>query len=509
VDSNINADLPTEEQQPPKNDNFFNKNWFIPVDSKDESKIASVNMPFPVDTFANTSVFKEFLRSVTDENMNIKLPDGIDQQFKALIPGISLLYGTAFLENMVNNQSLPKHNAMRYGGKDLIHGPTPMATNKTNKDSNINVMRFLSVAKQTDIIDIPLPHSGFWVTLQAPTLTTIVAFQNRISAELIRAGKDTNTIAFNNLGATVNTAIVDLICSHIRSYTLICPDGDDVRNYISGNDYYSLVLGLLMSQYPKGTIITRYCKNNIVLDSDGRPKCNFSITGRVDLSAMMVRDDSQFTDSMLLTLSKRNPNSVSIEEVLEYQSKLAGKMTATKEITIYDGSAAGTVLTLELAIPNIMNMCVNGVRWINKISKIAEEIFTSADNNVTKENKVRDIIGTVVAGIYNTVIAKMSLTDENGKVVTLTTRSAIDNALDELSRDNVITDEVIDVCYDFINASYITAIGFPIFECPSCKELNDNAAKEGGHPEIIPFNIVDYFFALSSLNATLLAGRMG
>lgn len=391
-------------------------------------------------------------------------------------------------------------NDINYGDKNLGIRVLPLKNQKGKVvGENLARARFTSLLGLGETIQIPLWHSGFWITVTPPKDKELIALDNLLANNELMLGRQTNTLIYSNYGVVFNRIILDFILDHMSNTTLILPEDGDIRDYIVMHDFYPMVLGFISAIYPDGFRSTRTCNKTLIMDEEGKPLCNFTATGNLNPKRLLWLDRRQLSISLLDHMANRSPNVSTLDSVIEYQSKLT--KLADKVITIK--SSSGMDINITLSIPTLTPYIKNGEVWVQNVISGAEEIFTANDSLELKNGKVTDVLNTVLLGIYNVFVKRIEV---NGTYVD--TRFEIDEVLDEISSDNNTLEVFTNGVRDYISTSAIAVVATPKFTCPECGETHDDIAiKNKTFSDFIPLNVVENFFALSALKIDLIRKR--
>ena len=385
---------------------------------------------------------------------------------------------------MVNNVS--------YGSKDLSIRPLPINSKGRALNGDAAIARIASVLGVGETTQVPLWHSGFWVTLKPIKDIDFINLELQLTNNQITLGRDTNSLVFSNYSVVFNRILSEFIVKNIQNATIDISPDEDIRKYIKVQDYYILVLGVLYSMYPKGYTLTRSCVNSIVLDENETPLCSATVSSKVDFRKLSWVNKKAIDKKHLEHMSKRNPNSASIDSVIEYQNTLY--INKNKDVRVK--TTDGVELTISLNMPNLFDYVDNGELWINNIIKSSESLFTDTTDPDEKNRIVNENTAAVVLGIYNIYVTKIT-TDDGGVIEG---RSEINGSIDILSGDERILEKFITEVKEYINKNTIAVVGLPNYECPACKQ--QQREDDGSvFKEIVPVNVVESFFDLCVLKA--------
>lgn len=360
------------------------------------------------------------------------------------------------------------------------------------------IAKFASKLAIGEYTSVPLWHSGFWVTIRPPYDDDIVNLETALAGNEIRLGRDTSTLIYSNYSVVYNRILTDFISSHIISTSLDLPNDVNIMDHISVQDYYPMLLGLITSMNPKGYTFIKNCINTIELNEDKTPKCDYSVTGTVNPMNMLRVDRKALTDKMLQQMSKRVPSSISIDEVKEYQLGITRMADKTYDIK----TSNGTIIKFTIGAPSMSDYIDNGEAWINSIINKTEQLFTDADSDERKNEKVQDTLNAIILGVYNVFVKKIE-TDDGDFVEE---RDLINDVLNMLSSENTLLKEYLEVVKQHIDNSAIAIIATRAYVCPKCGSKQEVSTSKP-FDKFIPINALEHFFVIGTLRLEKVRNR--
>ena len=469
---------------------------------------------------------KEYDPNNEEDNLSISLPTDRYNKVVDFIVELSKLTGEFHKEFITDKHTIARDISIR-GGKnsqatdvfeealdnpeneftnnfehsDKVLAPNTLKINsKTDILSNQNAIAFFSKALGIgELVEVPLWHSGFWVTLRPPKQSEIIVLESNIANLSVQLGALTSTIIYSNYSVIAIRMLMDFIKDHIQNSSLKLSPEDDILDYINIQDLQPLVLGIIISMYPKGAPITRICVNTIVLDSNNIPKCDYSIRGVLDPKKLLFVNRKALSSEHINQMIKRLPNSVTIDDVKNYQLTLDRIKPHKIE---FNTEAEDVKINLTISLPSIKEYITAGEEWVNDIIYKSEELFTDADNQETKNKKVDEMLSTFILGLYSTFITQIEIeyANEGKRVID---KPTIINLLEAFSGDRAILKEYIPKITKFITDTAVAIVATPTFICPKCK-ANQAVSENPAFRELIPLNIIESFFDLSTLRGAKL-----
>lgn len=348
-------------------------------------------------------------------------------------------------------------------------------------------IRMMAHLKLGSIVQIPLWHSGIWLTLKAPSEIEILELHRRLTDEKIQLGRRSYGIIHSNSGVYTTEILTDFVLRNIYQTTISDLNETNIKDLIKIQDHHTLLWGLACAIYPNGFQFRRACTADPA-------KCVHTVTERLNLTKLEFTDHKAFTPEQVAHMTKRRPNSVSVLDVKRYQSSLLA--TQNRKITI-DSQSGGNV-SFVLRTPTLTEFIDSGNRWVsNIVSGVITALGTDASED--RKNEIIDMHSRATQmREYSHWIESMEF-GEN----TVEDKESIERLLNDLSADDTMRIELMNGIAKYISDSTVSLIGIPNFNCPVCGELQknslDNTGKEKIYPrlaEILALDTYQVFFTL-------------
>ena len=401
---------------------------------------------------------------------------------------------------VVQNKVLEKHmnsnmedwvNDLEYGDSKLNTKQAAFANQNGKVTGQRAVARFNAILSVGAIIHVPLWHSGFWITLKPPTQREIINLELNIASNSIKLGRETNTMVYSNYSVIFNKIVTEFIKDHIIDHTLKLEEGDDITKHILINDFYILVNGILSGMNPKGLNISRTCNNVIKMDEeDNKINCDYIVNSLCDPNKLVWVNRKVLSNKMLNQMSKKQPNSVTVQDAVEYQKSLAN-ITEKEYVIKTDNDVE---FTLYIKPPTLSKYIDAGEEWVERIIQDTESLFTESDTNEVKDDKINKMLTASLLSIYSSFVTKIAHKEQN---IEVTDDITICQLLDNIALDDGAYKSTLEAIQDYITDSSIAIVATPAFICPKCKTNIKNDNLPEGHPfeALIPINVLEVFFA--------------
>jgi len=408
---------------------------------------------------------------------------------------------------IIENMKLSVHN-------NLLHEPINKRLSSNNIQSDNNsfnirkldnnnasgeltgetaIARFTTLLGTGSIVQIPLWHSGFWITIRPPKCTRLIGLTAAIRARDVELGINTSNLIYSNHSVVTTNLLLEFIIEHMVSTSVNLGD-TDIRKLISTQDLYPLVLGLLTSMYPEGIDVRQVCRNSIVdpKSKDSKEVCDFVAEAKLDTTRLLWVDKTKLKPSMIELMVNKIPNSTTIEQVLEYQ-ELLGVHTGKSIDLVSDN---GTNISMTLKVPTLEEYINNGERWVESVSAITKSLYVKTDTKEMKLNTVNSVVNTCVLGIYNGFVVQI----KHGEGTIVKDRASIDELLELFSSDDMMIKNYIKQIESYIDSTAIAIVATQAYTCPKCKTpQTGKTTSEPFTAEFLPLEVLEAFFHLSSL----------
>ena len=330
------------------------------------------------------------------------------------------------------------------------------------------------------VVKIPLWHSGFWVSIKAPTAATLMSVDRVLSSEKIVLGRQTNGLIFSNNSVYLRRTLIELAMDCIVACSIKDYNKDKLLELIALSDYNTLLWGVICSIYPNGYRLIQPCVAGI-------DKCNFVSEELVMLSKLSWTDNNALNAEQKQFMAEQAMEKKSQSDIESYQENLS--FSKQQIVDINDK------LRVVLKVPSLKLDIDCGMRWIENIVEKVESTF--ADRTLSNDDKNLRIIEQAKASALRQYVAWVSEIHIKGDGIDpsiINDRFTIDKACNSLTNNDAVCKNLFEKIGEFIDNTTISLIGIPSYNCPNCEQpQTDDQSK---HPEIIPLSIDDIFFTL-------------
>jgi len=379
-------------------------------------------------------------------------------------------------------------NGMEFGNKTIV----PKKLTLTNgKGKNAVLAKISKSIASGENIQMPLWHSGFWITIKPPTSTELSILKRELDRNRLKLGRETGGLLYSNKTITLYKIVVDFILSKCINTTLELEENDDIRDFIFVEDIPLMILTVAMSLYPNGFKTTIGCANNAVFDEDKKePKCTFLETAVMDLETLLRVDKKRVDTYMLETLANRQPGSVSKLRIEEYRKRLTKHNKDVNSIKV--NTETGDEIVINYDSLSLSSYFYKGQLWIDTITKKIESLVF--DDEDDKDEIIDDLVTTSILGIYNTFVSSIVFEEE-----TIVDDDAKLEILETLSSDDDIYTAFFAGVKKYLGETPIAIVATTNFICPKCSAERKPITNDSNWDNFIVLDPLNYFLDLITL----------
>ena len=488
---NINTN-PIVQTAPAQEENNINTETPEPVVEKKEEDV-KLEYEKPIKSYQVKYNFSTNYTSWSDDAITLEMPSDYSKNIKKIIenmPNIEMggeqeeLWTTTIessIQNLPNNDqyfnSINKEDADYQQAVEYKGGEIGIKEIKTNFKGNKltgekAILAFNKSQGLGNIFQVPLFHSGFYVTLKTPSEIEIINLHREILESKINLGRATQGLAFSNVMVYTIQSLAKFALDHILETSLQTSvlENKDIMELIMVHDYPILVWGLLCTMYPKGVQYTRACLS----DPD---KCSYVLKETLNLTKLHWTDSRALTETHKTHILNRTPRQFTLDSILNYQKSLP----AITNKTIKKDN-----VTFTLKVPNMLSYVQSGDRWINGIVNKIDQI-SKEDNEKAKQALIQQYAQATRLRQVSHWFASIEFDDN-----IVDDQDTIEQLLDVMSQDETLSKFIIDEVFNYIDESTISLIGIPSYNCPSCGE--EQKTETGRFEHVIPLDVTTIFF---------------
>ncbi|EPU3828946.1 hypothetical protein ACVWU4_000927 [Campylobacter coli] len=470
------------------------------------------------DTYVNDNKYKKLMK----EGIAGVLTEDTKMNMTNLLSTPTNLFnsGDVYSKNVHETEHC---NSIKLGEAELV------TKSLKHKDQKLTQARGLAALKSLlnlgEITQVPLWHSGFWVTLNTPTIKDMISLDLELTNSQVELGRQTTGLIYSNYNVIFNKIVINFIKRLIIDTSIKLDTNDDILDYINVQDLYPLVNGLISAMYPSGIKYVQRCANSFetqeeidklkertkdfdsIKDIEIHSKCEYTVQGRLDAKKLLWVNRKVLDKSMLEHMSNRRPGSVSKTQVEEYVKSLKTKLNFDNVRTL-KSEENDIDIKFIITPPSLNKYIREGEIWVEEVISAAQELYTDSDTDEDKNMKIETIVNTMALGLYGSYVNEIKI-EKDGKQVEID-GDDLKTALAICSEDNKIYYQFEQTIKSVLEESAIAIVGMPTFICPKCQKdiTGDNKLNNKWFKEIIPLNMLVPFFHLNQLRCSnIVTGR--
>lgn len=344
------------------------------------------------------------------------------------------------------------------------------------------VQRVRAIMGLGGMVSVPLWHSGFWITLTAPSESAVIELNRRLQEEKIEKGRETFGLVFSNEQSYLNAWLLDFCFEHIFDHT-VKVDKDELRSLIKIQDLPILFWGIGCLIWPRGFDYIRSITSREGIEN------MTTISARLNMGKLMWVDNASFDDKHRAHMTKRQRGIMTVESVKEYQDTFIPALAGGRRVQIREN------LEVIIDSTNVSNYIADGENWIAGIVSTVDSTFTQSAPTPQERNRMIDTHARASVLRNNGAWVKAIIIDGNEN----TSREDICEMLDILSMDEEATELLNKEINKFKDDSTRALIAIP-----------ETSGKEIGlprFPHLIPLDVVNTFFTLLAQRVDIIRRR--
>lgn len=448
----------SEEEPPllpkrPPSTTVYLDHEILTLDKMDGAHEAMV-LALPADTDARVSVYLENMTGASPETEQ-KDADWVEtlSQGRANSPRQDGFAAATEREGSQWRQGVPSEKGVLAGGSPRV---------KDNGDATLTgeaaLLRVRALTGLGVVRQIPLWHSGFWVTLRAPTDAALIELSHRLAQEKITLGRQTHGLSFSNTSVFFSQALTDFAIAHIYSSTLHSSLLPEIRKHISSLDIPLLIWGLAWASWPHGFVFARAALNPTAYDAK-------ILKGKINLDKACWTDLTALTEWQTKFMATRTGTATTADMLARYKSEFT--RGGTREIKVIDSSKpnAGDV-TITLKVPNLEEYLNSGQKWVNNIVTMADKSFGAPPSDIIRDNYITQHGKATSMRQYGHWVESIKAGQQ-----LITEEASIDNVLDAMSGVDEIRTNYTKEVRKFMEDSCVSMIGITAADASEASTL--------------------------------------
>lgn len=325
------------------------------------------------------------------------------------------------------------------------------------------------------MVQVPLWHTGIWVTLKAPSEGSLLELERRLATSKAELGRDTSGLSFSNKNIYTVMHIVNFALDHVYDASVKNITKEYLKKHIACTDIPMLVWGLACASYPSGYDFARPC----TVQPDN---CTHIVTGKVNIGKLIWTDTEALSMTQRRMMSRRNEK-VTEDHIKQYKDEHSRGGPNT--VAIQEG------LRLRVGVPSISEYETAGYQWVDGISRLLESSLGVTLKGDERRVFIEEQSLATTLRQYGHWVKEIEVGDE-----LINDRVTIDGVLNTFSSDKKIRNTILQEVGKYIDNATISFIAIPKYSCPNCGEEQKGDTVQEPHPELLPLDPVGCFFTL-------------
>ena len=382
-----------------------------------------------------------------------------------------------------------------YGEKPLVAAMAsqPAHQNKELKDSQA-IMYAMGALGLGSPAQAPMWHSGFWVSFRPASEDAWVNFNDRITADKIRIGRNSSGLSFSNINAIYTERALELALEHMLDHNIrmeATTSRRDIFKKLKTGDIPSFLWAFLMANNPNGYPITRACSAAI-------GNCTEVIKETLNLRILQVTDISVLEERHRAHMAKNKTNGVTEKEVDDYQATLLP--IQPREITVLDSEKL--TLRAVLAMPSAEDYILSGHRWFDGIVDMVNGIISKEATGQQREQTYQSYAKASIMREYSHWVKEIHL--DSNVVKDLAT---LEKLLTDLTPHSTLRKKFYERISEYIESSSMSVVAIPNYACEKCGEVQYETKEGSRFIDCIPLDVAEAFFNLALLRMLEITNR--
>lgn len=364
------------------------------------------------------------------------------------------------------------------------HNDTDLSTRRMKMERvNDPILQIRNSLGQGTLVQIPLWHTGIWITLRAPSNGALLDLDQRIRMEKSTLGRQTNGMVFSNTEIYTVATYARFVLDHMHSVTYKFETNEPVNELlgiIRSTDYPQLMYGLLSAMYPDGYPFRQPC----VADPH---KCDHVDETILSIARLSWVDRDRLTAKQKRLMASRDAQRT-LAEIADYQSDFPFDNRAIK---------LNKSITAYMCVPTLQQQIDSGYRWVDGIADATNKAFGVKLSEVDRYRHIMRAGLMTSLRQYSHWFDRIEIQEKDGIDPTVVSDPVKkDEALEVISGDPRAVSLLDDSILKWIDNCSISIIGLPKSHCPKCQKAPD--PELSAHPHLIPLDVGYVFFTLAA-----------
>lgn len=337
------------------------------------------------------------------------------------------------------------------------------------------ILRVAAATGLGSIVQVPLWHTGIWLSFKSPPESAILELERRITNDKITLGRLTNGMIFSNTSVYQTSYLLNFAFQYVFDTNARELNIDYLKSVIKITDIPAILWGLALAIYPNGYPYVQACAN-----PDGT--CQHLIKEMLDLGKLVFTDNRSLSEWQRRRMTQRKAR-MTDEDIKRYESEHIRGGHKLVELT--------PTVSMQLRTPSIQDYESSGFSWVDSIVQMMENAFAvplkgqERDEYITNQGRLTTMrqYGHWVGEV---IVPDTEISDD---------RETIEGLAGLFSSDETIRNRFIEEIGKYIDGATLSMVALPKHDCPAC-QFPQRAETEKRHPHLIPLDVARVFFSL-------------
>ena len=337
------------------------------------------------------------------------------------------------------------------------------------------ILRVAAATGLGSIVQVPLWHTGIWLSFKNPPESAILELERRIANDKTTLGRLTNGMLFSNTSVYQTSYLLNFALQYVFDTNAKELNVDYLKSIIKVTDIPTILWGLGLAIYPNGYPYVQACAN-----TEG--SCQHLIKEMLDLGKLTWTDNRSLSEWQRKRMTLRKAR-MTDEDIKRYEQEHVRGGVKLVELT--------PTVSMNLRTPVLQDYEDSGFSWIDSIVQMMENAFQvplkgqERDEYITNQGRLTTMrqYGHWVGEV---LVPDTEISDD---------RDTIEGLAALFSGDQEIRDRFIEEIGKFIDNATVSLVALPKHNCPACN-WPQASESEKRHPHLIPLNVARVFFSL-------------
>lgn len=394
--------------------------------------------------------------------------------------------GTGVDEALCNNEEVVLQQGFEYQGSLLSMRDVDIKPKNKELRGQAAILKITSSLSIGGVVHVPLPHSGFWVSISPPSERALNRFYSLLARAKNELGRSTLGFIFNNDSVVVNNEIFGLIKEHILDTSFKDVAVTDIDDKILLNDLPILIQGFAATIYPGGFPFRRMCDNTTFSEAGEitTGTCGTIVDTQADLKKMFHMDSNRLNDTQKEIFSRNRNKSINLTDYENYI-----KQAQWLNPGVFEFGA----IKVHLKQPTLREHFEDGLTWIEDITEQIDYLVASSNSNEARQDTIDRVTNSTALRKWAHYVDYIEVEDK-----VIRDRETIRTVVATMGSNDDFTVKFVEEVIKYRNKSIIAVVGIDEYICPNCGHLNEGIGQEGiGElTNIIPINPTNLFFIM-------------